>query len=146
MRIVTGSEIGAGTLQDDVYITLVGSKASCARIPIVDNKLFKISGAYTNCYDDLMIESGLDLGELLVVIIGNPKDTFTLNPFKAMNNMVSAITGSAWFVSFVDIINFQTKLTLEFPCYHWINDGEEVSFTTGTSKCQFNVYMSIVMP
>ena len=81
MRIVTGSEIGAGTLAVDVYITLVGAKASCSRIPIVDSKLFKIPTTYTNCYDDLMIESGLDLGELLVVIIGNPKDTFTLNPF-----------------------------------------------------------------
>ena len=136
MRIVTGSEPGAGTLEDDVYITLVGSKASGTKIPIVDNKVFRVPGAiYTNCYDDLLIESGADLGELLVVIIGNPKNAvFTLNPFKAASNVVSAVAGSAWFVSFVDIIDFQTKQTVEFPCYHWINDGEDVSFTATTSK------------
>ena len=119
-----------------MYITLVGSKASSGKVPIVDTRfMIKIPAIYKNCYDDLMIESSADLGELLVVIIGNPKNPlFTLNPFQVAANLTSAVTGSAWFVSFVNFIDLQTKQAVEFPCYHWINDGSDVSFTARTSK------------
>eukprot|EP00731_Ephydatia_muelleri_P020946 Em0013g673a len=77
------------------------------------------TGISAQYYDDLLVESSADLGEVLVVIIGNPA-----------NWVVSA--GSAWFVDFVDVHDLQRKTKQEFPCYHWIEDGDEISFTEKT--------------
>ena len=119
MRIVTGSGIGAGTPDTDVYVTLVGSKACTGKIALVSG-WFSPSLA-CKCYVDLLIETNKDLGEVLVVILGNPK-----------NWLFSA--GAAWYVDFVDVIDQQTKQTVEFPCYHWINDGDSIGFTSKTGK------------
>ena len=119
MRIVTGSELGSGTPDSDVYFMLVGSKACTGRLPIISGWLS--SAVKTQFYDDLLVESNLDLGEVLVVIIGNPA-----------NWLIS--TGSAWYVEFVDVSDQQTKQTVEFPCYHWINDGDDISFSAKTGE------------
>ena len=101
-----------------MYATLVGSKASTGKIPLAKWFSAKIA---TKSYLDLVIEVNTDLGEVLVVILGNPK-----------NWLFSA--GSAWFVDFVVVIDQQTKREAEFPCYHWINDGDYISFTSKTGK------------
>ena len=67
-----------------------------------------------------------DLGEVSVVSLGNP-----------MNWLFSA--GSDWFVDYVDIIDLQSKRTVQFPCYHWIADGDAISFTSKTSKCYMHI-------
>lgn len=119
MRIVTGSEKFAGTPDSDIYVSLIGSRASTGRLDIVQR--WFSSGISAQYYNDLVVESDKDLGEVLVVILGNPA-----------NWVISA--GSAWFVEFVDIIDLQLNQKQEFPCYHWINDGDEISFTSKTSK------------
>ena len=120
VRIVTGSEVGSGTPDSDVYFSLVGSKACTGRLPIVSG--WFSSAVNAQCYDDMLVESNLDLGEVLIVTIGNPA-----------NWMISQ--GSAWYVEFVDVCDRQTKQSTEFPCYHWINDGDDISFTAKTGKC-----------
>ncbi|KAL5471056.1 hypothetical protein EMCRGX_G029132 [Ephydatia muelleri] len=117
VRIVTGSEKFAGTPDTDIYVSLVGSKACTGKMKIVSG--WFSTGISAQYYDDLLVESSADLGEVLVVIIGNPA-----------NWVVSA--GSAWFVDFVDVHDLQRKTKQEFPCYHWIEDGDEISFTEKT--------------
>ena len=74
----------------------------------------------------------MDLGEVLVVILGNHK-----------NWLFSA--GSAWFVDFVVVIDKQTKSEAEFPCYHWINDGDYISFTSKTGKYIIIIIIIIII-
>ncbi|KAL5491869.1 hypothetical protein EMCRGX_G017234 [Ephydatia muelleri] len=118
VRIVTGAEAFSGTPDSDIYVSLVGSKGCTGKLLIVQG--WFSSAVSTQSYDDLVVESDKDLGELLVVILGNPQ-----------NWMLSA--GSAWFVDFVECIDLQTKRKQEFPCYHWINDGDAISFTSKTA-------------
>ena len=120
VRIVNGSEKLSGTPDTDIYLMLVGSKATTGRVSIVQGYL-TASGTSTQSYDDLVVETNKDLGEVLVVTLGNPR-----------NWLISA--GSSWFVDFVDVFNLQTKHKQEFPCYHWIDDGDEISFTSKTCK------------
>ena len=117
---MTGSQAFAGTQDTDIYITLVGNKAASEGVKIVTG-WFSPTVA-TQTFNDLLIESNLHLGEVLVVNIVNPK-----------NWLITA--GSSWHVDFVDVIDLQTKQLQVFPCYHWIDDGDEVSLTSKTSKC-----------
>eukprot|EP00731_Ephydatia_muelleri_P012489 Em0006g1383a len=117
VRIVTGSEFEAGTMDNDLYVTLVGSKACTGKINISG---FLSSPIATKSYVDLLIQCKSDLGEVLVVSLGNPKNWITM-------------PGSEWFVDFVDIIDQQTKKTVRFPCYHWIADGDSIGFTSKTA-------------
>ncbi len=121
IRIVTGKQLSARMSDSGVYITLIGSKASSGKVYIC--KWLKIFSQSTSrqSYDDLLIETDQDLGEILVVILGNDEAWFC-----------SGI-GAPWFVDFVMIHNFQSKGTDEFPCYHWIGDGDSVSCTAHTS-------------
>lgn len=119
VRIVTGSEKFAGTPDTDIYVSLVGSKACTGKMKIVTG--WFSTGISAQYYDDLVVESSTDLGDILVVIIGNPA-----------NWMITA--GSAWFVDFVDVHDLQRNIKKEFPCYHWIEDGDEITFTEETTK------------
>ena len=119
VRIATGSEVGAGTPDSDVYVTLVGSKARTGQLALVSGWWSRPLASKT--YVDLLIESNLDMGEVLVVFLGNPK------------NWLFSV-GSPWYVDFVDVIDQQSKEKVVFPCYHWINDGDAISFTSKTSK------------
>ena len=121
MRIVTGSQEGAGTTDTDVYITLTGNKASSGKVGI--SSWLKALKGSTNrrTFDDLIIESDGDLGRVLVVAIGNEKEWF-------------ADLGAPWYVDFVMVHNFQSSLNEEFPVYHWIGDGDCVTCTAHTSK------------
>ena len=103
-----------------MYVTLIGSKACTGKINILSG--FLSSPIAKRSYVDLLIKCKRDLGEVLVVVLGNPKNW--LLP-----------TGSDWFVDYVNIVDHQSITTVQFPCYHWISDGDAISFTSKTSKC-----------
>ena len=113
-------------MDNDLYVTLVGSKACTGKINISG---FLSSPIATKSYVDLLIQCKSDLGEVLVVSLGNPKNWITM-------------PGSEWFVDFVDIIDQQTKKTVRFPCYHWIADGDSIGFTskTGELTAEYSIY------
>ncbi len=121
IRIVTGKQFLAGTTDTRVYITLIGKQASSGKVYLSHwlNIFSKPTSRRT--YDDLLIETDQELGEILVVVLGNDKGWFLGGD------------GSSWFVDFVMVHNFQSKGTDEFPCYHWIGEGDYVSFTAHTS-------------
>ena len=98
VRIATGSEVGAGTPDSDVYVTLVGSKARTGQLALVSGWWSRTLASKT--YVDLLIVSNLDMGEVLVVILGNPK------------NWLFSV-GSPWYVDFVDQ---KSKEKVVFPC------------------------------
>ena len=58
---------------------------------------------------------------MLVVVLGNDKSWL-------------APLGAPWYVNEVQVHNLQSKIQEVFPCYHWIGDGDSVSFTAHTSE------------
>ena len=84
--------------------------------------LARLKGTFNvRSFDDFIIESDSDLGDIQVVIIGNEG---------------SWLGGSsAWYVDFTVVYNLKNDSSEEFPCYHWIgSNGDEVSCTAHTSK------------
>ena len=84
-------------------------------------------------YDDLVIECSGDLGQIEVVELGNDKGLWSTG---------SNLLGAAWYVDFVVVHNFQQKgqQGQEYPCYHWIGDGDYVTCTANTSKIHLHKY------
>ena len=107
-----------------MYVKLVGSKACTGNLNIISG--FFSSPIATRSYVDLLVQCKSDLGDVLVVSLGSPKHWL----FSA---------GSEWFVDFVDVIDEQSKTTVQFPCYHWIADGDAITFTSKTSKCYMHI-------
>ena len=100
---------------------LFGSKASSGKIEL-SSILTALKGSYNQrTYDDLLVESDGDLGNILVVGIGNEKEWF-------------GDFGAPWYVDFVMVHNFQSNGNDEFPVYHWIGDGDFVTCTAHTSE------------
>ena len=124
--MLTGSQKGAGTPDPGVYITLVGSNGHSGKLYLqsfLGALLRKVihEGTSTN----IVIESSGDLGQVLVVILGND-DSSLKNPLT-----------DPWYVEDVGVYNYQSKQQEVFPCYHWIANGDSVSFTAHTSKSSF---------
>ncbi len=73
-------------------------------------------------YEDLVVETSQDLGDVQVFIYGNDAN------YTGMFN-------NEWYVEFSVVypLNSTGKRT-EFPCYHWIGDGETISTTSQASK------------
>ena len=122
VSVVTGEQNGAGTSDTGVFVQLIGSKGHSGKV-YLQGLLDVLSGESIEkgTSENLVIESSGDLGKVLVVILGN--DESFLAPL-----------GAPWFVNEVQVHNFQTKVHQVFPCYHWIGDGDSVSFTANTSK------------
>ena len=121
MRIVTGSQEGAGTKDPDVYITLAGDEASTGKVPL-SGWLKALKGRFDRrTFDDLIIECDGDLGEVLVVTLGNEGEWLEE-------------LGAPWYVDFVTVHNFQSTLNEEFPVYYWIGDRDYVTCTAHTSE------------
>ena len=127
VRVVTGQQDGSGTTDTGVFVNLIGSKGQSGKIYLM-NWLTALSGtAKTRTYDDLLVESDGDLGDILVVVLGNDKNWI-------------AVLGAPWFVDFVYVHDFQSKSHQEFPCYHWIGDGSCVTFTAKTGRWIIPMY------
>ena len=103
VRIATGSQKGAGTSNTAVYITLTGDKASSEKVGISSWVKARKGSCKRRTFDDLTIEfeSDDDLGQVLVVGIGNEKKWF-------------AGSGAPWYVDYVVVHNFQSGLNEEF--------------------------------
>lgn len=125
MSVVTGDQKGAGTPDTGAYITLVGSKGHSGKVQLQDF-LSILSGKSLDkgrC-SNIVIESSEDLGEVLVVILGiDESKPISRNPL-----------ADPWYVDDVGVYNYQSKEQELFPCYHWINSGDSVSFTAHSSK------------
>ena len=123
MSIVTGDQKGAGTPHTGAYITLVGSKGHSGEINLQNflSMLIEQSLDKGMC-SNFVIESSGDLGEVLVVILGIEK--------RKLSNTLA----DPWYVDDVGVYNYQSKRQEVFPCYHWLNNGDSVSFTAHSSK------------
>lgn len=123
---MTGSAKGAGgDWSKDVYVKLIGSRAQSGKVCLT-SLVATMEGSFTRKkYDDLVIESHCDLGDILVVVIG-------------ISHELDKCLDPLWFVDFMIIHNFQSNGTDDFPCYHWLGDGDYVSCTAHTSK-KYNV-------
>ena len=119
---MTGSaKDGGGAWDKEVYIRLIGSHAESGKVKLTDSQTTMEGSFRRKKYDDLVIESHADLGEVLVVIIGN-------------EHKLLSFSNPRWYVDFVIVHNFQSKANEDFPCYHWIGPGDHVSCTAHTSK------------
>ena len=116
---MTGSDEGAGA--DFTNMKLVGSNAESGKVKLTDFVTTMKGSFRSKKYDDIVIESDKDLGEVQVVVVGNGHE-FLSSHFPC------------WFVDFVIIHNFQSRTTEQFPCYHWIDLEDHVSFTAHTSE------------
>ena len=119
---MTGSAEDAGAdFTNKIYMKLVGSNGESGRVKLTDF-LTSMDGSFRRKkYDDLVIESDKDLGEIQVVVVGNGHE-FVRSHYPL------------WFVDFVIIHSFQSKTSEDFPCYHWIGPGDHVSCTAHTSE------------
>ena len=120
---MTGSQKGAGTPDPGVYITLVGSNGHSGKLYLQSF----LTVLLRKCIDEgtstnIVVESCGDLGQVLVVILGNDD-----GPLK--NRLTDP-----WYVEDVGVYNYQSKQQEVFPCYHWIANGDCVSFTAHTSN------------
>ena len=117
---MNGKTKAAGTTNNRVYVTLVGSKAATGKVQLMDAKEFFEGGLKANTHVDLVIETDHDLGDVQVVILG-------IDGKLAVDN--------TWFVNCTMVYDFlKGKEESEFPCYHWIKGDESVSTTAATSK------------
>ena len=124
LRIVTGNQAGAGD-SSSIFISLIGDKAKTGKIKVKARTGFPF---FTKCYfqrstyDDLVIESDEDLGDIQVVHAGLH--------FKKSNY---SIFTPDWFIDYFTVANYQKMgATSDFPCYHWI--GETVKRVEATSE------------
>lgn len=124
VSIETGEQTEAGTKDSGVFIQLIGSSGHSGKVNIQDalKRLFSTRiKVKPGTVESFVVESSGDLGKVMIVVIGNDKSRFT--PL-----------GAAWFVNQVCIHDYQSGIQENFPCYHWIGDGDSVSFTAHTSK------------
>ena len=122
VTVVTGEQKGAGTTDTGVFIRLIGSKGHSGKVYLQGFlKVLTGHGISRDTSEYLIIESSGDLGDVLVVTLGNDKSWL-------------APLGAPWFVNEVGVHSFQSKTSDVFPCYHWIGDGDHVSLTAHTSE------------
>lgn len=130
MSIVTGDQKGAGTPHTGAYITLVGNKGHSGEVQLQNFLSVLIEQSLDKgMSSNFVIESSGDLGEVLVVILGIKKS-------KLSNKLVDP-----WYVDDVGVYNYQSKRQEVFPCYHWLNNGDSVSFTAHSSKQILHVHI-----
>ena len=116
MDIQTGNQPEAGTSDSGVYFSLTGSKKSTGSIGFSFFDFRRNQGSH----DHVIVETDEDLGEILVVELGNTKNFIDL--------------ADAWFVDKTAVFLFENETELVFPCYHWIGNGDSLTTTAKTSK------------
>lgn len=119
---MNGRQPGAGTSCWNAFICLVGSSGHSGKLYLTG-----LTSTHTEMWDNIIVESSGDLGEIQVVILGIDKSLFHYS----------------WYVNEVGVYNFQSKNQDDFPCYHWTRSGESVSITAKTGKrCRASIIMS----
>ncbi len=116
MQIVTGKQVGAGT-RANAYVMLVGDKGKTGKLSLRGWFDF-LNPISSDTYDNLVVVSDNDLGNVLVVVVGCDGSWFE----------------DQWYVSSVSVADVQTKDVGQFPCYHWIGGDDSVTITAKTSE------------
>ncbi len=116
MQIVTGKQVGAGT-RADAYVMLVGDKGKTGKLSLRGYFDF-LHPVSRDTYDTLTVTTDIELGKVLVVIVGCDGSWLE----------------DQWYVSSVTVVNLQNKEIDQFPCHHWIGGDSYVSVTAHTSK------------
>ena len=117
---MNGEMAGAGTTGADVFVTLVGSKASTGKVSIYSYLFSSLSGVVSGTCDDLIIETKGPLGDVQVVLLGIDGGDWALD--------------NTWFVNYTLVKDMTTKVETHFPCYLWIGKNKVVSTTSKTGK------------
>ena len=118
VRVVNGRMDAAGTTGGvDTYITLIGTEGSTGKVSLLGTLRYLFKGMDSGTYEDLVIKTEKNLGDIQVVIIGIEGGLLAFN--------------SVWFVDYTDVSDLtrQSK-SVHFPCYHWIKANEYVSTTS----------------
>ena len=119
ISIMNGKQLGAGTSSPEAFISLIGRSGHSGKL-YLQGFLSLLSGntVHRDTWDNVIIESTENLGEILVVVLGIDK----------------SLINDPWYVDEVGVYNFQSSKHDAFPCYHWIGNGDNVSITTRTGK------------
>ena len=122
LRVVTGDKATASPDTSDVVLSLTGDKGTTGEITVDAKKGWFLVKTHfkKSTYDDLIIETDGDLGDIQVVQAGlrykRPLDVMTPD----------------WYIDFFTVCNYQNNAELKnYPCYHWI--GKKIKDVTATS-------------
>ena len=121
VRIVTGSQKGSSATSRDVFFSVTGTKSESDRISLsLLQRIFVLYSFKNSTYDDMIIETDHDFGDIKIVGVGLYNDLIT--------KMVDFVLDCHWYVEYIDIVDFQKKAETRFPCYHWLDyDNREVT-------------------
>lgn len=145
MRVVTGSRPNSKADTSKIRITLVGDKGTSNAIAARAAECFLPSHFKQATYEDILIESEGDLGEILVV---EPCMCHSGRQFcTCLCSNILALSRQ-WFVNFITVYNHQDNMKpTNFPCYHWVGHGDHgVTCTSATGElctCSITFYMHI---
>ncbi len=122
VRIVNGSQAASGTNDTGIHIILVGSNGCTEKLYLAGwCSVFGGVGSASK-YEDLVVQTDKDLGDVKVLLYGNDAN-FT------------GLFNNEWYVEFSVVYPLSSAgKDVEFPCYHWIGDGETISTTSATSE------------
>ena len=122
MRVVNGKMDTAGTTGGvDTYVTLVGTEGTTGKVSLLGTLRYFFKGMDAGTYEDVVIETERDLGDVQVVILGI--------------DGVRLAFDSNWFVAFAEVTDLSKQSqTEQFPFYHWIKAGEYVSSVSNAGE------------
>ena len=106
-----------------IYVELIGDRARTEKIGI--GSFFDWLTHTTDVYDDFIVECEIDLGEIQLVTISN--DAIRL-----------PLTTPNWLIDYTYVINLKTKFEQNFPCYHWIGNGDTYTNSAHIGKYSRN--------
>ena len=121
VRIVTGHQDEAST-STKIYLELIGEKGRSGKIGVGNFIKFIKSSVAT--FDDYLIQCHGNLGEIHLVTIG-------IDDVRIVGNHAS------WYVDFTYVINMNTECEQNFPCYHWLGNGDH--FTNSSFAGELNL-------
>ena len=143
IRVATGDIPNAKADTHSVKIMLTGSKGTSNEMHAKAKEYLFFQSHFTRgSYEDLVIESEGDLGDVLIVkaSLGDLGwiDHISLIDFAGVLTNYSFVAVSPqWFIDFITVYNFQDDAIINFPCYHWIGHdkpGIECTSKTGKSR------------
>lgn len=132
VRIITGDHDNAHADTSSVKIKITGDIATSDDVSMrVKEYLIVYAHFKKSTYEDVLVESDGDLGEILIV-----------EPSMCHHGWADILVPSPqWYVEFITVYNRQSNesngytQTKDFPCYHWIgHDCRGVSCTSETGE------------
>ena len=122
VRIVNGSQAASGTNDTGIHIILVGNNGCTEKIYLAGYwSVFGGVGSASK-YEDLVVQTDKKLRDVKVLLYGNDANW-------------TGLFNNEWYVEFSVVYPLSSVgKDVEFPCYHWIGDGETISTTSATSE------------